>query len=709
MANINVTVQGGAAVNAQVGENTLAAANSATLAQSWAEGTLPGGSGTKSALEWADDAAQSAAYAGGFETPEFDSQSEGNAGTTAGQIFRVPIGTTPQTFNWFRRLSSGSEAVSPLATTAVMAASGGDALVGTTHGGTAAVTRTQQARNRERIHVTDYPSLAQAIAAAPAGAEIWCPAGYTHTVTSTISISKDVTIRGANWRGVTITGPANAPIFEGVGGAGVTNFVLEGITWIGGAGTSQLLRVTTSNAWFEGRTIIRGCKINNFGAFAIERQDSTYFTEIRGNRFDNCVGSISEGWASDSVIDDNLFNDMMAGNPCIRIVGGSRTVITSNGFIRATGTITEADIEFNPTTSFGRGGRVFVLHNKFGGEGETPGRPKIRVFNATAANRSTDVVVAFNQLHGEGAATTPTGTTFCFEFLNPIAGWDVFGNEFDDFDLIVKDSTAKFDGILVTNTWGRNRYFWSRRRNGKLFENGGAQFTEIDENVFGYQPLTHSYEPREARNRLWNSTAIDLWNKSSGVTITTGQADPDGGTSAFLIESDGTAGGQHIFRSITITGMGSSVVVRFRAKAEDSTKIVAGMRDSASPSGWIGMLQNIVLDNQWREYRFVLNGLNPANAHQLYFYPADTIASRAGGFFLYQPQVSDHVSDFVPTPTGAGVAVTDVGRRFQKRVLLAGGVRATLPVFADNAAAAAGGLVVDEVYRTATGEVRVRV
>jgi hypothetical protein len=36
-------------------------------------------------------------------------------------------------------------------------------------------------------------------------------------------------------------------------------------------------------------------------------------------------------------------------------------------------------------------------------------------------------------------------------------------------------------------------------------------------------------------------------------------------------------------------------------------------------------------------------------------------------------------------------------------------VRATLPVFADNAAAAAGGLVVDEVYRTATGEVRVRV
>jgi hypothetical protein len=40
----------------QVGENTTAAAASATLAQAWAEGTLPGGAGTKSAKEHAQDA-----------------------------------------------------------------------------------------------------------------------------------------------------------------------------------------------------------------------------------------------------------------------------------------------------------------------------------------------------------------------------------------------------------------------------------------------------------------------------------------------------------------------------------------------------------------------------------------------------------------------------------------------------------------------------
>lgn len=689
-------------------DDTVASATE--KAQAWAEGTLPGGAGTKSAKAWAgeaavdaDDAAASAATALVAAGPNYASTTAGLAATTNGQAFAVDEGTTiavyrrdgPSTATFLRRYPKD------------ITASSGASLVGFTHGGTGALTRNLQTRAREIIHATDYPTLEHAMDAAPPGAAIFCPRGYSHTIGSRYYVSKDVKIFAHNWRGVQITGPANAPAFEGV--SGVTNFILEGITFVGGAGASQLLFVPTSGSWFEGKTVIRGCKVNNFGNFAIERQDSTYFTEIRGNRFDNCVGCISEGWASDSVIDDNLFNDSMAGNPIIRMVGGSRTVITSNGFVRAAGTITEADIEFNPNESFGRGGRTFVLHNKFGGEGETPGRPKVRVFNANPSFRSTDVLVFGNQFHGEGAASPPTGTTHCFQFDNPIAGWEVSGNEFDDFDLIVKDSTAKFSGELGSNKWGPNRYFWSRRRNGKLFENGGAQFTEINENVFGYQPLTHSYEPREARNRLWNSTTIGSWNASAGVTITGSQADPDGGTGAFLIQNNGAAAGQNIFRSITTTGMGSSVVVRFRARAQASTKIIVGLRDSATPSGWVGMLQNIVLENQWREYRFLLNGLNPANPHQLYFYPGDTEEAWAGGFFLYQPQVSDYVSDFVPTPAGVGVAITDVGRRFEKRVLFAGGMRATLPVFADNAAAVAGGLVADELYRTATGEVRVRV
>jgi uncharacterized repeat protein (TIGR02059 family) len=46
-----------------VAADKAAAAESATLAQAWAEGTLPGGAGTKSAKEWSDDAAASVADA----------------------------------------------------------------------------------------------------------------------------------------------------------------------------------------------------------------------------------------------------------------------------------------------------------------------------------------------------------------------------------------------------------------------------------------------------------------------------------------------------------------------------------------------------------------------------------------------------------------------------------------------------------------------
>ena len=87
MANFDVTIEDNiVAVN--VGENTQAAANSAT------------------------SAAQSAAYASGFEAPEYASQSAGEAGlTTVGLVFRVPKGTTPETFDWYRIDAPGSSAL----------------------------------------------------------------------------------------------------------------------------------------------------------------------------------------------------------------------------------------------------------------------------------------------------------------------------------------------------------------------------------------------------------------------------------------------------------------------------------------------------------------------------------------------------------------------------------------------------------------------
>lgn len=144
------------------GENAAEAARQALLAEGYA-----------------DAAAQSAAFAGGFEVPEYATQAAGNVATSVGDIFRVPRGTTPQTFTWYRRAeidSDGSsldlnfttaafesyalsEEVSPLATTAALAASDGATLIGFLQAGIGAVSRTVQAKLRDTVSVKDFGAV----------------------------------------------------------------------------------------------------------------------------------------------------------------------------------------------------------------------------------------------------------------------------------------------------------------------------------------------------------------------------------------------------------------------------------------------------------------------------------------------------------------------------------------------------------------------
>lgn len=56
-----IVIPDGPAVQVLPGENTAQATASAALAQAWAEGTEPGGSGTDSAKGWAEAAADAAA------------------------------------------------------------------------------------------------------------------------------------------------------------------------------------------------------------------------------------------------------------------------------------------------------------------------------------------------------------------------------------------------------------------------------------------------------------------------------------------------------------------------------------------------------------------------------------------------------------------------------------------------------------------------
>lgn len=71
-----------------------------------------------------------AAFAEEFSGPAYASQAAGEAATTEGQFFRVPIGTTPETYTRYQRTSGGSVEAAPLASTVTLAGDTGADLVG---------------------------------------------------------------------------------------------------------------------------------------------------------------------------------------------------------------------------------------------------------------------------------------------------------------------------------------------------------------------------------------------------------------------------------------------------------------------------------------------------------------------------------------------------------------------------------------------------
>lgn len=83
----------------------------------------------------ADRAETNAAFAEEFGGRAYASQAAGEAATTEGQFFRVPIGTTPETYTRYQRTAGGSVEAAPLATTADLASpepgKGGSVVYGT--------------------------------------------------------------------------------------------------------------------------------------------------------------------------------------------------------------------------------------------------------------------------------------------------------------------------------------------------------------------------------------------------------------------------------------------------------------------------------------------------------------------------------------------------------------------------------------------------
>lgn len=491
------------------------------------------------------------------------------------------------------------------------------------------------------------------------------------TATATVNIGRSITITSENREGCYIQCPNNVPLFEGTDS--VTQFKLNGISFVAGSGNSQVIRVLNSANWFEGRTEVNNNRFNGFNTWPLEFEDSVYIRETKGNRFDNCNGCMKEGWASDSVFVDNQINDIEGTNASLHLVGGAKTIVAHNIFIPgSSGNGMGPDILLDPNTSFGRGGRVYVHHNKFGGEFERPNRVKVQALNATTTNRSVDVTFSYNQLHG--ALEVEGGVSTAFRLNNPIALWDISHNEFDDMNIIVDDayenSSGQFGGSVIEN----NRYYASTRTDIKLFTNGGRGFTRVYEPTMGcVWGNPRPEEPQELRNRISYSSALGSWNRDSGVTVTTGQTDPYGGTEAALFTTDGVSASQAFYRAIDQTTGGAwntdCLISEFWLKEGTTNQIAVGLRNTTD-GVWVGSFEYLSLRDTWEKYQLQFNGLDNTKAHALYFYPVGPNVSEAATVYLYGPQVSEFPTDYLPSPSNVGVVQSLASRKYRKGVSL---------------------------------------
>lgn len=145
-----------------IATNAAVAIAAAASAESWAEGTLPGGAGTKSAKEWSEQSGLSATYAEAMTGPTYASTAAGLSATTSGQGFAVNTGDGIVTVY----LNNAGVAVAQrsIGTTAYFSAPDGSSRVGFQQSGTGAIARTVQDRLRDAVNAKDFGAVGDGVA-----------------------------------------------------------------------------------------------------------------------------------------------------------------------------------------------------------------------------------------------------------------------------------------------------------------------------------------------------------------------------------------------------------------------------------------------------------------------------------------------------------------------------------------------------------------
>jgi hypothetical protein len=506
----------------------------------------------------------------------------------------------------------------------------------------------------------------------------------TLTATGTITIAsgaRSVIIEGigaSQTASTKITTPNGAPLitFSGYSGTNINYLEIDRIKFSAGTGNSYIVydgTVGTGLGFNESHFVFTDNTVSGFAtSHAIYVGDSFYYNHITRNHFYNNTYSIRTGRNSDAIIDKN--NGTSFGQ--ITTLGSSARIM-DNGFAPMSQTTPDILID---SAANGGDGYLWIARNKFGPEGETSTRKKIVIQSSTSATYLVpDVNIIDNNFE---SAISPFGQT-AIEIDNPVRQINVRGNYFDGFQYVINDNQASgaagssggiFEGNTITT-------IASGAESGSYctpFANGGRGFDRISfvspTSQEGVNAEPRSNETLYLVNRLLYSDAFDnaAWVKSSGVTTTTGQADPFGGTSAQKITRSGSATFQSIRAVVTTAAIGSvgvigsKVVVTFWAKAGSAGAADIGLQDTTD--SLFPFFQRVTLATGWKKYKFTVSGINPAHAFTLFFYPVQSNVAVAGDMYLSRCQVSDSDTDFLPT-SGASASDLTAGNRYERTVI----------------------------------------
>lgn len=516
-----------------------------------------------------------------------------------------------------------------------------------------------------------------------------CGVQWTLAPGQTIAIESDFTLAGCNSTANTIRAAQGRKIFS-PSGAKARHIEIYGVTLVGNGQGSQVIAFPDfergAQDFSQGSYSIHDTVIREFGpgAFAIDFGKSTYMVEVANNVFDrNASGSIRAARDSEPKILNNTFWHP-GGGPQIRLEGHSLAVVTGNDFERNGSASNDPDILFTPDRG-GNTGYIWIAHNKFGPEGESATRYKIRVapMDGDTVPRS-----AVNVYVSQNTFSCAAGQK-AIRLESPILGWLVTGNFVNSCSALISDaqplSSVAGDEQGGSILSGNRVLPDAAERSLQTCENGCRGFSVVEPLIgSGTAEVFNTAVPRQRetdrlqnRLRFSENFADGAWIKN-GVTVTAEQKDPWGGTRAAKLQRSGA----HDSESISQTFSGGSATkvyfATFWAKAESATSAVDSLYD-ATDRKFIEHAP-IFLDSQWRQYTTVFRGAVPGHSMAWYLYPGGLKAA-AASVTLCCVQVADQDSDYIPT-SGQPVDLPGSGFRIQGAAHFAGDVNLRVPVVA---------------------------